>query len=870
MVNRSALLFLFCIFFINSYTEAKTDLLCKDWLGGKYVGSKNAFESAPPSEDVARETSEDDAGVKGQCRDFFPTWGERMKLERLNTDPFETQYQMQRQYCWARWILDGEQRCGAPRISKWCLFIPCGFSWDPPAYTCWGDTKTKIVDSSFKSDDEFSLFSSFNIVVLKKIRPQELFPGNLKNTSKRTKICAYFKTNFLGSLFTSKKNLIGCVDEPFKPIPPTFNVVMPANAEPYVDSKLDIKTLLANGSRFDQPVAIVKFDDPQKLSPSQLFLRYRFPGDTSKYDAVNVANAEAPVCAKFPTYPITYCAKVTDSNPSQVCVCEQDDCPDNIFIGCLPRPTPKESNIAIMGSYTTFANQFGDQQPAVNLFLSYTDSSGNAIIIDKDNDEVYKKVSDEKYYKKDKAGNETNNPAIMPLQYKKLPLPAPPVIIKEYTKEVVQDDNGNQSAIITRGSGSVYGINFSTIIPEMDSSGNPKKISVRTPQMRWEIDGCVATTQEISGEYPSYYIPAGNRYRDQCCPSSITDVAEQMQQCTLPSYQSKCFGSEFSSPPWKDKDKAAPKQNEVAERAACPGSYEGPLTNRDGSLKDPSHPDKICITNESDWLEALSQPYCIEMPISCDEVKIPTERSGYAIWLKPDPNSNIKNGADQNGKCDITFGFDYRRDIEIKLNDDVSTLADDDPNKITALTELNKAQSELTRLKAKASAENRNIQLAEFSMANSMVVATDSITKNGVTISRAAPLTPNKKCIANVYGTNVVNPCVKADSCVAITAASPANGNVTLPSATDNYKAAANNNAAVPNSSSLSSPLTDQSQVVGSCAAPYKAPVDNTNAPLTPTRQCLTDYYTVGNKVYVLRQVWSDDIQNRCEKPDSN
>ncbi|MDJ1407313.1 MAG: hypothetical protein MRQ13_02840 [Candidatus Midichloria sp.] len=60
----------------------------------------------------------------------------------------------------------------------------------------------------------------------------------------------------MGSLFTSKKNLIWCVDEPFKPIPPTFNLVMPANAKPYVDPKLDIKTLLANGSRFDQPLAI--------------------------------------------------------------------------------------------------------------------------------------------------------------------------------------------------------------------------------------------------------------------------------------------------------------------------------------------------------------------------------------------------------------------------------------------------------------------------------------------------------------------------------------------------------------------------------------------------------------------------------------
>ena len=871
---RNIFILSFFAFLINLSitTHAKNkELMCSDWLSGHYAGIQPAFESNPKSSDnIVRDTSIDEAGVKGQCRDFYPTWGERMKLERLNADPFETQYKMTRQHCWARWVLDSYHRCGGPRINKWCLFIPCGFSWDPPAYTCWGDTKIKIADSNFKSDDEFRLFGSFNIVVLKRIKPQEIFPGDLKNTSKRTKICAYFKTNFIGSLFTSSKNLIGCVDEPFKPVPPTFNVIMPPTAEPYIDPKLNIKTLIANGSRFDQPLAVIKFDDPDTLMSSQLFLRYKFPGDNFIYSSTNVANANAPVCGKFKNYPITYCAKVPKSSPSQVCVCEKADCDNEIFIGCLPRPTPKNSNIAIMGSYTTVTNLLGDQQPAINLFFAYTDNSNNPIIIDNDGDEVYQKNSDNKYYKKDKTGYNTDNPAKDPLQYKKLPLPSEPVIIKEYTKELIHNENtGNKSYVITRGSGSAYGITFSAIIPKMDSTGKPKKINVRTPQMRWGIDGCVVTTQEAPGEYPTYYVPAGKRYRDQCCPSSITDVSIQMQKCTLPPYQSKCFGSENSSPPWKDKNLPAPTQDKLAENAACPGSYEGPLTNTDGSLKDPLHPDQICITNESDWEDAMPEPFCQKMPLPCQEVKIPTEQSGFAVWLKTDPDSNINSGSTQNGICDITFGFDYRRDIIVTLNDDVSALPDDNINKINALIEFNKAKDDLTKLKAKAAAENRNIQLAEFQMANNMVITpnSNSITKNGVTITRTAPLIPIRQCVANIYSTNVQNSCVKADTCVAITSSAPINGNLTLPDSSNNYKSAANSNAAIANSSNINNPLTDSSQVIGTCVAPYKQKVDSTGNTLYPTRKCITDYYTIGNKVFVLKQIWDNDVQNRCEKP---
>ena len=139
-------LFLFYMLLIAIRAEAH-DLLCEHWMSGKYVGSKDAFETNPQVSDISRETSEDEAGVKAQCRDFFPTWGERMKLERTSADPFEVKYKIEREYCWARfWPLDSPNpRCGGPRISKWCLFIPCGFSWDPPSYTSWGDTKTKIV-----------------------------------------------------------------------------------------------------------------------------------------------------------------------------------------------------------------------------------------------------------------------------------------------------------------------------------------------------------------------------------------------------------------------------------------------------------------------------------------------------------------------------------------------------------------------------------------------------------------------------------------------------------------------------------------------------------------------------------------------------
>ena len=76
-------------------------LLCKDWMGGTYAGQREAFETDANinKNELRRETARDSAGTKAQCLDFFPTWGERMKLERLNSDPFETKYLISRQYC---------------------------------------------------------------------------------------------------------------------------------------------------------------------------------------------------------------------------------------------------------------------------------------------------------------------------------------------------------------------------------------------------------------------------------------------------------------------------------------------------------------------------------------------------------------------------------------------------------------------------------------------------------------------------------------------------------------------------------------------------------------------------------------------------
>ena len=824
-------------------------LLCKDWMGGTYAGQREAFETDANinKNQLRRETASDSAGTKAQCFDFFPTWGERMKLERLNSDPFETKYLISRQYCWARFVFSGDKQCGAPRITKWCFIIPCEFSWDPPEYECWGDTREKTV-TNFNSGDEFTMVSGFNIVKLYKVRPMGAFGDRSKNTGKTTKICAYYKTNFLGGWFTDNNSLIGCVDEPLKPVPPTFNFVMPSIDEPYVDQKTPISTLIAKGSRFDQPLAIIKFGDP----PIELFLRYKFDGDNFTYNPANLANAQAKVCDKFNNYPATYCAKIPHNRTQEVCVCEKENCDEDIFIGCLPRPIPADSKSAIVGTYVTKVNEIGEMHPAISIIAAHTNSNGEPIILDSEGSEVYQKNGNN--YKLDSLGNQTNIPAVDPLQYKKLPLPLSPIIIREYVKQQMQDGQSGQiQNIVTRDSASLYGLNFNAIISKIDpSTGELKQLHIRTPQMRWSKDGCVVTTSESSG-YSTFYTVTGKRFRDNCCPSSIIDVGTQIQQCIVPRYLPKCLGSPTSTPPYVDKGKDAPPQNIEAEKAVCPGAYEGPLLNPDGSLVDPSNPDRICIVNDSSWNEAMPKPYCVEMPRPCEEVKIPTSNSGYAIWPKTDQDIT------QQGICKEEFGFEYARNIEIRLENSNMNLTSD------TRIELDKAKNELSLLQQNAKKENRNIQLSEFSMSYGIknALELDSIKKNGVIISKTGKLTPTRKCTTNVYATTVQNPCVKTSRCKSITEAAPANGNLNVPDASEEYKSNLDTSSGPGN---VDKPISNQSTINGQCISPYQ----NQGASTPTKRACITDYYMIGSEPYILKQIWGDEIENRCSEPPQN
>lgn len=214
------ILLLFCLFSTIDITYAeitRKTLLCGGWLKNEAGGDV--------SSDDATETS-DNKGVKGQCRDYFPTWGEREMIYRVNADPFANQYKVKRQYCWARFVLGKGTYCGGPHLKfHWKAFIPIPYyDWDPPAYISWGDTKTVTfnmdevgADASALNNSCKSLVGSLNKACVVRIEPGKERPEGGTNDGNQAQICGYFKSifGFIVGHVDVNKSLIGCIDEPY-------------------------------------------------------------------------------------------------------------------------------------------------------------------------------------------------------------------------------------------------------------------------------------------------------------------------------------------------------------------------------------------------------------------------------------------------------------------------------------------------------------------------------------------------------------------------------------------------------------------------------------------------------------------------------
>lgn len=823
LVNRfSGVIFYFLLSFFVSQITFAHDLLCKNWLNGK--------------EDPSNENqSLDSQGVKGVCRDFFPTFGEREKLERSNTDPFEARYVVTRQYCWARFIFDSELRCGAPRMVGFFQF-----SWDSPAYTLWGDTKTGSVGIESTKDcssdkNDINIYGIFNKARVCSFGPGAEYAHGGKNNTNRTKVCAYYVSSFGGIIgrVSFANALIGCIDAPLMPGPPTFNSVLSPSSEPYVDTSINIKKLIALGSSFEQPVIRMmttknSTEAGEKISDN-ILIKYKFDGDTSDGGIPNI-----PQCASFPDLStIKYCAKVAPDRPGEVCACVEPECKDNIFLGCVPRPTPAQSNVAIVPEYIVDTDDLENPYPAINLIFARA-RDGTPIMRDQDNSEVYQ-GKDGIFYKLDSNGTQTQNQAApypnpkQPFKYDRLPLSKEdsPIIIREYYKKqfTQQDPDGSSvtNELLSRDEKGLYGMQFNSIIPKFDDSGEIEKIKVLTAQMRSQEggDGCTACTTESPGsDYPEHIVPSGIRDVSLCCSPSIP-LKDQLNKCIVPNYSTQtCI----------DKSGTQPERDTNAERAVCPGIYVGAECDT---------VDKICLVNQSDqWDEAMPKPLCVLIPQKCDAINSPTESSGYTTWAEAD------KGQVQTGACDAEYGVVEQMEIDFKIKD--GTLSSTEA--IKAQEEFVKFRDAYESAKGKAKLENRNVQPGELPQTQYL-----TITQN--------TLKPQRTCKGSIFS-QVTNPCVYTNGCPSITKPAPITGNTTWADSSSAYK----QNKGKYTQDQGSGIGTNQTSVTSTCKEPYPEKLSTSD----PTRICTTRYQSDVGSGTLINQFWSK-ADNICKKktPDS-
>ncbi len=573
----------------------------------------------------------DSAGVKEACRNKFKTWGERFIFKRDKDSP-DTTYTVTRSYCWARNAFRGNA-CSWPTGPAWgddysAIFLPSDIkspedgdgrkilrkggyrivvkknsTTGKPIRNKSGEEEIEVVGSGIWGDH----------VCLKRFLPHSAIlssGNNVKvNLGKRNVICAYLVNALVNNACTAPvgdwdKALIGCIEEPLNAGPPSYNPVIAADIAPYVDPDTSLEQYIGDyKSTFQQPV--IKLLNG-KASDGPLLLRYKFPGDNTVVDTLKASGS-------FPSDKNrkVYRAVVDLNDPSKICACEGADCDDRLYIGCAPRPTPRDSHLKVVAEYAVGK----DKAPAVRPVFVETGADGEIIYYDADKSPAKKNAAGDAF-KLDKNGNITGTAAALPLTYKKLPLPHDDFAIREYYLD-------KDAKIYNRDVMTVYGVTFQAIIPHMISDTVPAFVILDT---RSETCNALKIADDQGDETkPNYFIPAGDRDRAYCnCPPG------NPQNCPIPKVQG-CNGMEHE---------------EDAMRIYCPGA-----------LKMPSQVDKsnmICLQPASSW-NFSSYEYdkmCVQIPTDCAAEPDPSISYGISAWPK------LTQGAVINGSCDMQTGIE--------------------------------------------------------------------------------------------------------------------------------------------------------------------------------------------------------------------
>jgi hypothetical protein len=570
----------------------------------------------------------DSVGRKAVCRDSYPTSNQLLSLKRNGTDPFSTTYRVRLGYCWIR-TLDG----GCAN-SDW--------STDGATFES-TDVKTSTDDAGKRV---LRAAGTVAHVCLKRYAPGDTMlhteGGSTTSTSTHPKVCGYVVDSLVGNACTSPllswdSSWFGCVEDSLMPRPVTYNPVIPSEITPIVDTKtklldyVDDKGIerpgyITLGSKFDQPL-IKLINSYSGLPANTLMLRYKFPGDPD----VRQLN-DYPTAGQFNNTGNFYQAVVSTDNPSQVCACMQGSgCDNGVYIGCVDRPTPYQSDLAILAvSPSLMPNPDGSLTPTVSPEFALTDSSHQIIYYDASNRPAYlNTTTNEAFLRNPTTLAITSIPATLPLTYKKLGLPSAPMNLREY---YVQDVGGVNT--YAKDVGTVYGVSFDAIIPQLDASGNPTYEYLNTPP---RVDQCNVVTPPPAGydtsTTPQYYKPGGTRSRTYCtCPSATVCPAPGAPGCLDPNV----------CPPTPD---TCPQSTQDALKTFCPGIF---------THGEVSTADKICLRSQtSSWnfVNSSTDKLCDKIKAGCVSASL-SKGSGYMEWPE------LQGGTTMTGSCDLGLGFE--------------------------------------------------------------------------------------------------------------------------------------------------------------------------------------------------------------------
>ena len=363
-------IFLFLLFFasFNAYPYGVSDpdqILCHQWLtknvlgescGDHYCGGKH--------EDYKSElySVSDEVGVKGICRDYFPTYGEREMFYRTSDDPLNMELKFVRQYCWWRWW-DGTTNCGSPKWTNFSWRHPFGeITWDHgSASGSWGDTVNLTFSLQQRgSDNSQTVFwgSNYSYIDYKKIKKDDKEIDNPK------KVCVYYSPKFLASAFTDGEE-IGCIDIPLNPAPDIYNKIIVPKESVVVDKGTPDKSTFTNPK-----INLQIIDSTGQKKGGYITLEYNYIDNSVK-------------CSKKEeTLGDVYCPFIRSDDPTKIHAGLQGKSSSNIGHIDRPKPAGTISFHAVHDYYIDNSCPNIDNKPSIfhTLKIQIKDTKSDKII----------------------------------------------------------------------------------------------------------------------------------------------------------------------------------------------------------------------------------------------------------------------------------------------------------------------------------------------------------------------------------------------------------------------------------------------------------------------------------------------------------